>query len=176
MITCVVGNIIETKAEAIINASNGIGIMGAGVAGAIARAGGPTLVKEAKELCRKIGKPIEAGQYYKTSAGELNKNGVKFIYHAVTMMYPGGLSSLEFVSHSFRAIIQRAIRDDIKSLCVPGLGIGIGHLDKESVARIMVRIAQSFANEIEIEFRDFDEEFISYVKDFSYIGTSTTGD
>ena len=154
---------MKAETEAIVNASNGCGIMGKGVAGAIRAAAGKDIEKEAKDICRKNGTPISAGDCYKTSSGRLAKHGIKVIYHAVTMKYPGSISSLYIVGAAMRSVLSRAYKDGVKSIAIPGLGIGIGALNKEFVAKEMVRIAQKYETEMDIVLIDFNEEFIKYV-------------
>jgi O-acetyl-ADP-ribose deacetylase (regulator of RNase III) len=163
----IVGSILDTECEAIVNAANGIGVLGAGVAGAIRNAGGMAIQDEAKDICRKNGRVIEAGKCYRTGSGKLLDKGIKYVYHAVTMEYPGGRSSLKNVRDAIRAVLKQAMKDGVKSIAIPGLGTGIGGLDKESVARIMVSVADDFF-QLDVEFVDCSQEFIDYVKKFSF--------
>ena len=160
MIQFIVADITSVKAEAIVNAANGIGIMGAGVAGAISEAGGDIIQKEARGIYKDNGKPISSGCCYRTGSGNLLNNGIKYIYHAVTMEFPGSATSLDIVSKCFRATLDQVLIDGVKSLAVPALGTGIGHLDRSAVATIMVNIAEKYANCLEIYFVDIDKKFI----------------
>ena len=165
MIYAKIGDITEVKTEVICSAANGVAVMGAGVAGAIRNACGDEMQVEAKNICKKNGSPIEAGNCYITSAGKLVENGIKYVYHIVTMTYPGGQTSLKIISDAWREALRKAIVNKIKSISVTGLGIGIGHLDFESVARDMVNIAKQYAftNDIDIYFIDRDKNFIDKV-------------
>lgn len=165
MIEVVLGDITKIKVDAIVNAANGIGILGHGVAGAIRRAAGLSVQDEAKEVCRKNGKPIEEGECYSTSSGFLKEdNGVRTIYHAVTMRLPGGPSSLDIVSKVTKNVLESALVDGVKSIAIPALGTGVGRLDKSSVARIMVNIAKGFSESIDIYIVDIDASFIKEVE------------
>ena len=62
MIHANVCDITSMKVDAIVNAANGVGIMGKGVAGAITFAAGPSIQIEAKTACQKNGKPFEIGR------------------------------------------------------------------------------------------------------------------
>jgi len=167
MLYAQIGDIVEAKTEVIVNASNGIGILGANAAGAIRKAGGYEIEEEAQGICQKNQKPIEPGQCFITGPGKLRENGVKYIYHAVTMKYPGEYSSLKDVSDAWREVFRKAIQNKIKSISTTGLGTGIGRLDVDSVARDMVRIAKQYAfiNDIDVYFIDRDQEFIDRVKE-----------
>ncbi|MBX6378586.1 MAG: macro domain-containing protein, partial [Clostridia bacterium] len=79
------GDITRVAADAIVNAANGIGELGGGVAGAIRRAGGPQVQEEARRLYRQQGRPFPRGSVYVTGAGAL---AARYVLHAVTMEYP----------------------------------------------------------------------------------------
>lgn len=164
MIKAILGDITTFRADAIVNAANGVGILGAGVAGAIRRKAGMEVQTEAKDICRKNGKPIEEGECYVTNPGELSANGVKKIYHAVTMKFPGGETSLKIVTDVTKKVLTNAMLDDIRCIAFPALGTGIGGLDKSSVARIMVNIAKEFAGNMDIYFVDIDETFVKEIE------------
>ena len=163
MIIIQTGDITKIKTEAIVNAANGIGIMGKGVAGSIRKSGGYKIQKEAREICKKNGN-INEGSFYVTGPGNLLKNGVKKIYHAVTMKYPGGLTSLNTVSNVLKNIIKDAIKNKLKSIAIPGLGTGIGRLDKSVVAAKMAQIIENYHTLIDISIVDSNEYFIEMVK------------
>jgi O-acetyl-ADP-ribose deacetylase len=166
MIKIVEGNIVKiTDCEAIVNAANGVGPMGAGVARAIAQAAGQKVKNEVLKICKEDG-PFEAGQSYRSSAGDLQAIGIKYIYHAVTMKFPGGLTSYYDVENALTDVLEKAISDNIKSIAVPGLGTGIGGLDLERVAELMVRRCENYSNIINIYLVDMNETFIQMLKKF----------
>ncbi len=165
MISTEVGDITKAGTEAIVNAANGVGIMGRGVAGAIINIAGRKLENEAKSKCKENGKPFEPGQVYTTSSFKLRERGIKIVYHAVTMKFPGGITSLHFVNIAMKLTIERAIHDNIESIAFPGLGTGIGRLNKNAVAGIMVRVAKDYDHLIDIVFVDYDKIFIKKIKE-----------
>jgi len=162
MIFCQVADITDIKVDSIVNASNALGIMGAGVAGAISRAGGPEVQSEARQVCKK--RDIEAGMCFGTTPGELSQKGIKKVYHAVTMKLPGGQTGLDIVRKAMDAVLHMAITQKMKSIAFPGLGTGIGGLDKITVAALMVRVARNYMDVIDIYFVDRSQEFISEVE------------
>lgn len=145
--------------DAIVNAANGQGIMGAGVAGAIAKAMGWKEAYALKNECYQAG-GYKAGDCYISSSGDLGKHGIKAVYHAVTMEYPGGRTSLAVVEKAMRTVLDKAIQNGVKSIAFPGLGTGIGGLDKASVANLMVRVAQDYSSKISISIVGIDSDFI----------------
>ena len=162
MIYFTVGDITKSKTEAIINAANGCGIMGAGISGALKRVCGKIVEEEAKEAVKRNQKPFESGSCYYTGAGSLT--GVSKIYHAVTMTYPGRQTTKDAVKNCFDKALIMAVVDGIKDISVPGLGIGIGRLNKNVCAEIMVEIAEKYKNLIDIYFVDLNDDFIDFCK------------
>ncbi|MCS7144441.1 MAG: macro domain-containing protein [Archaeoglobaceae archaeon] len=124
------GDITKLEVDAIVNAANTHLIMGGGVAGAIKRAGG----KEIEDEAIKQG-PIKIGSAVVTSAGKLK---ARFVIHAPTM-------ELDFktdenkVRLAMIAALKKAEELNLKSLAFPALGTGVGGLEKDLVAKIMVR-------------------------------------
>jgi O-acetyl-ADP-ribose deacetylase (regulator of RNase III) len=149
--------------EAIVNAANGKGPMGFGVAGAIGEAGGLELRNAVRRICEANG-GYKEGDCYVSPSGDLAKRGIKAVYHAVTMEYPGGPTSLDIVGRAMRATLDKAVSDGIKSIAFPGLGTGVGRLNPQQVASKMVGIAESYSDRIKITIIDIDKEFIDFAK------------
>jgi O-acetyl-ADP-ribose deacetylase (regulator of RNase III) len=148
--------------EVIVNAANGKGPMGRGVAGAIGFAGGPELRNEVRRTCEASG-GYKEGDCYISGSGEMADQGIKKVYHAVTMEYPGGRTSVEIISRAMRTTLDLAVENGVKSIAFPALGTGVGGLPKQAVASAMVHIAQTYCDRIAVTLVDIDGEFISYV-------------
>src|ERR1035437_1556154 len=84
--------------EAIIVPANGVGSMQRGAARDVLEVAGMELEDEAKLRVSENNKPFEAGSYFVTGPHKMARRGVKRIYHAVTIKYPGGTSSLDAVN------------------------------------------------------------------------------
>jgi O-acetyl-ADP-ribose deacetylase len=158
-----VGDITKPKTEAIVSVANGVGIMGRGVAGAITEYAGPSVSREARELVEKQGRPYEPGEVYVTKSGRLTRRGVKSVYHAVTMKFPGGLTSVHIVNVLMRELLSLAIRKKVASIAFPGLGTGVGRLDRNAAANVMTQAAKQYDHMIEVKFIDHDPAFIKEV-------------
>jgi O-acetyl-ADP-ribose deacetylase len=156
-----VRDITRPLTEAIIVPANGIGSMQRGAARDVLEVAGLELEVESKLRVAENKQPFEPGSFFVTGPYKLARRGVKRIYHAVTIKYPGGNSSLDSVNRCVRLIFQRAIADGIKSIAVPALGTGQGRLDKSSVARLLVPIARNVCDQIDIRFIDIDKEFVN---------------
>ncbi len=145
------------KVDAIVNASNGKGPMGAGVAKSIALAGGQELVDEVKFKCKLEG-GYRAGSFFTSTSG--NMKNFKKVYHAVTMDYPGGMTSLEIIKQCVIKTLDQAIVDGITSIAFPGLGTGIGKLDAKIALETMFHIFLQYEEKIDIYFIDVNRKII----------------
>jgi O-acetyl-ADP-ribose deacetylase (regulator of RNase III) len=149
--------------EVIVNAANGKGPMGFGVAGAIGEAGGLVLRNAVRRICEAKG-GYKEGDCYISPPGDLADKGIKAVYHAVTMEYPGGPTSLFIVGQAMRNTLQQAVCNGVKSIAFTGLGTGVGRLNPQNVASIMVSIAESYIDKIKVTIIDTDKEFIEFAK------------
>ena len=131
IITIVRGDITQSQAEAIVNPANSRLIMGGGVAGAIRRAGGPTIEKEALQMA-----PIGIGDATATNAGKL---AARYVIHAPTMPLPAMSTDLESVEKATSAALRVARNLRLSSIAVPGMGTGVGGVSVNDAALTMVR-------------------------------------
>jgi O-acetyl-ADP-ribose deacetylase (regulator of RNase III) len=129
------GDITELDVDAIANAANDHLWMGAGVAGAIKRAGGEEIEREAVALA-----PIEVGQAVATGAGSLK---AKHVIHAA-VMGQDLQTTAELVSRASRRTLE--VADDLgaRSLGMPAFGTGVGGFPIERCAELMVTEARAF--------------------------------
>ncbi|MDF2534036.1 MAG: hypothetical protein K0R18_193 [Bacillales bacterium] len=141
----------------ILNAANGVGPMGSGIAGAIRRAGGTEIQEQATIMCSKH--DYQPGDIYVTSAGRLS---YRKIIHLVTMKYPGGVTSYEIVEKCLRNLVMYCRAASIKKIALPALGTGVGKLDLQKVAQLFVEILGP-AQDIEFLVVDIDPVFIYHV-------------
>jgi O-acetyl-ADP-ribose deacetylase (regulator of RNase III) len=129
-IKVITGDITKLEVDAIVNPANSQLIMGGGVAGAILRAGGDQIQKEA---LRKA--PIPIGKAVATTAGRLN---AKHVIHAPTMTRPAMPTNKENVRLATRAALDCASQIGVTSVAFPGMGTGVGGLNLEEAADVMV--------------------------------------
>lgn len=142
----------------ICNAANGIGPMGAGIAGAIRNAGGASIQNEAFLACSKAN--YQPGDLYVTNAGTLP---YKKVFHLVTMKYPGGKTSYDIVEKCLQSLISLCRMKKVTRVALPALGTGIGGLNCVNVAEIYKRVLNS-VNDIEFVVVDIDPVFIYQFK------------
>jgi O-acetyl-ADP-ribose deacetylase (regulator of RNase III) len=137
-ITLLEGDLTDQTVDAIVNAANNDLVLGSGVAGAIARRGGPSIAAE----CAAHG-PIAVGEAALTGAGEL---AARFVIHAAGMGL-GGRATEESVGNALRAALVCAARAGVRTLAVPALGTGVGGLGLQRCAEISLACARRFAEE-----------------------------
>ncbi len=159
-------SITEIEVNVIVNAANGVGAMGAGVAGAIARAGGNDLVNEFNEYCRHYNP--QPGSVFMTRSGKMD-NCFR-VYHAVTMKYPGtsyiddNEKGLDIVTACIDNIFNMFNNHPHESIAIPALATGVGGLSYYEVAKIMVKTAIAYGfhkdEKRKVIFCDLNKEFL----------------
>jgi len=124
------GDITTYAVDAIVNAANNDLILGGGLAGAIARRGGPQIQAE----CTAHG-PIEVGQAAITTAGKLP---AKYVIHQASMSL-GSKTTADSLRKSTRAVLEIAeSKPDIFTIAFPAVGTGIAGFDLTKCAEIML--------------------------------------
>jgi O-acetyl-ADP-ribose deacetylase (regulator of RNase III) len=129
-LSVVEGDITALRTDAIANAANNHLWMGAGVAGAIKRAGGEEIEREAVALG-----PIETGDAVATGAGRLH---AKFVIHGAVMGQDLKTNE-DLVARTTRRCLEVAEEVGARSLALPAFGTGVGGFSLGDCARIMVR-------------------------------------
>lgn len=147
------GDLTVQDVDAIVNAANNDLELGGGVAGAIARVGGPAIQAE----CRKLG-PIELGDAAITTGGKLK---ARYVIHAASMRL-GGRTSADSLRRSTRRSLEIAQDRGLRSIAFPAVGTGIARFPLDDCARIMldevVAHARTGGSLEEVRFVLFDRE------------------
>jgi O-acetyl-ADP-ribose deacetylase len=120
-------DITTLDVDAITNAANTRLMHGGGVAGAIARAGGPDVQRESDERA-----PIGLGEAVETTAGDMP---AKWVIHAATMEL-GGPTSADIIRRATVSALAKADELGAKSLALVAFGTGVGGFPVEEAARI----------------------------------------
>jgi O-acetyl-ADP-ribose deacetylase (regulator of RNase III) len=129
------GDIAALEVDAIANAANDQLWMGAGVAGAIKRAGGPEIETEAMAQG-----PIEVGDAVATGGGRLQARHV--IHGAV--MGQDLRTDADLVARTTRRVLEVADELGARSLGLPAFGTGVGGFPLDECAEIMVREVRGY--------------------------------
>jgi O-acetyl-ADP-ribose deacetylase len=109
--------------------------MGAGVAGAIKRAGGEEIEQEAVELG-----PIEVGDAVATGAGRLR---ARYVIHGA-VMGQDLRTSASLIRRATTRCLQVADELGLESLALPAFGTGVGGFPLDECARIMVESVRAY--------------------------------
>jgi O-acetyl-ADP-ribose deacetylase len=133
-------DVTRLEVDAIANAANTILRHGGGVAGAIARAGGPAVQRESDERA-----PLELGQAVETTAGDMP---ARWVIHAATMEL-GGPTSAEIIERATRSTLAKAEELGVRSLALVAFGTGVGGFPLQEAAGIMVGVARQHEGELE---------------------------
>ncbi len=132
------GDITTMRVDAIVNAANEALRLGAGVAGAIRRDGGPAIQRE----CDRIG-TCPVGGAVVTGAGELP---ARWVIHAVGPVWRGGEDGEEMLlASAIRAALKRAEEIGARSVALPAISTGVFGFPLERAAEISIAAARSFA-------------------------------
>src|SRR3954469_4970874 len=123
------GDITELDVDAIVNAANEHLQLGTGVAGAIARKGGPSIQEE----CNRIG-GTPVGTAVMTGAGHLK---ARRVIHAVGPRMGEGDEDKRLAA-AVRAALALADRRGMKSVALPALSTGNFGFPIDRAARIML--------------------------------------
>ena len=133
-IELVQGDITDEETDAIVNAANSGLRGGAGVDGAIHRAGGPAIMAET----RKIG-GCPTGQAVITTGGNLK---AKHVIHAVGPVYRGGTKGeAELLASAYRSSLKLASAHGLKSIAFPAISAGVYGYPLAEAARIALSTA-----------------------------------
>jgi O-acetyl-ADP-ribose deacetylase len=132
------GDITTLEVDAVANAANSALWMGSGVAGAIKRAGGEEIEREAVAQG-----PIEPGDAVATSAGRLP---ARWVIHGAAMG-PDLVTSAELIRRATRRCLEVADEHGARSLALPAFGTGVGGFAVDEAARLMVDVVTAFEPE-----------------------------
>jgi O-acetyl-ADP-ribose deacetylase (regulator of RNase III) len=129
MIEVLEADITALDVDAIANAANTQLMHGGGVAGAISRAGGPSVQRESSSKA-----PIGLGEAVETSGGDMP---CRWVIHAATMEL-GGPTSAEIIRRATASTLAKADELGARSLALVAFGTGVGGFPLDEAARIEV--------------------------------------
>jgi O-acetyl-ADP-ribose deacetylase len=133
-------DVTKLDVDAIANAANTQLMHGGGVAGAISRAGGPSVQRESDEKA-----PIGLGEAVATGAGDMP---ARWVIHAATMEL-GGPTSGPIIEQATRSTLAVAEELGCSSLALVAFGTGVGGFPIGEAARLMAGVARSHEGGLE---------------------------
>jgi O-acetyl-ADP-ribose deacetylase len=122
------GDLVEQQVDAVVNAANNDLVLGAGVAGAIRKRGGPTIQEE----CDAHG-PIEVGTAAITGGGNVP---ARYVIHAASMAL-GEITTSRSLRSSMDHSFRLAREHDVRTIAIPAVGTGIARFPTEECAIVM---------------------------------------
>jgi O-acetyl-ADP-ribose deacetylase len=129
------GDITALDVDAIANAANNHLWMGSGVAGAIKRAGGEDIERQAVAQG-----PIEVGDAVATDAGRLS---ARWVVHGAVMGQDLRTNG-DLVRQTTESCLRIADELGAESLALPAFGTGVGGFPLDECARIMVGAVRAY--------------------------------
>ena len=139
------GDITELDVDAIVNAANERLSHGGGVAGVIARKGGPVIQEESNDWIRRHGW-VATGSAGITSGGDLP---AQYVIHAVGPVYKSSSRPAEFLASAIHASLRMGEEHDVKSIAFPAISTGIFGYPMKEAAEVMLRAAIEYLEEEE---------------------------
>jgi O-acetyl-ADP-ribose deacetylase len=134
-IEVVEGDIAALEVDAIANAANDHLWMGSGVAGAIKRAGGEEIEREAVAQG-----PIEVGDAFATGAGQLP---ARWVIHGA-VMGQDLRTNAELIRTTTGSCLRVADELGAETLALPAFGTGVGGFPLDECAKIMVDAVRAY--------------------------------
>ncbi len=131
------GDITDADVDAVVNAANTRLQLGAGVAGAIRRKGGPTIQQE----CDAVG-PVSLGEAAITGAGQLK---ARYVIHAASM-HLGGLTNEGSLRDATVNSLKRAVEKKLTSIAFPAIGTGVAGFPLNRCAQVMLEEVKKHLN------------------------------
>ena len=140
-LSVVLGDITEESTDAIVNAANEQLAHGGGVAGAIARKGGPEIQAQSDAWVRANG-PVATGSAVLLGGGQLKS---KRVIHAVGPIWGSG-DEINKLASAVKAALKCA--DDVrcKSIALPAISAGIYGFPAELCAQVLLGAVQEYVD------------------------------
>ena len=134
-------DIARLDVDAVVNAANDHLWMGAGVAGALKRAGGDEIEREAMAKG-----PIKVGEAVVTGGGRLK---ARHVIHAAVMTQFLPRTSAGAIERATTVSLARAEEIGARSVGFPAFGTGVAGFPIDECARIMVAAVKAHTGSVE---------------------------
>ena len=128
MIIYTTGNLLEAKAEALVNTVNTVGVMGKGIALAFKKRF-PNNMQAYAEACKNG--EVQTGKMFVTENDDLL--GAKWIINFPTKQHWRNSSKIEWVEEGLQDLRRFIIQNEVKSIAIPPLGSSNGKLNWQNV-------------------------------------------
>ena len=155
-------DITKLTMDAIVNAANSGLTDGAGVNGAIHRAGGAVISEECRKIIATQGS-CPTGEAVITKGGNLP---ARFVIHTVGPVWYGGHhDEAEKLASCYKNSLKLAVENKLSTIAFPNISTGIFGYPKKDAAEVAVKAVKEFlSNETTINkvfFVCFDDESLN---------------
>jgi O-acetyl-ADP-ribose deacetylase (regulator of RNase III) len=147
------GNLLEAKAEALVNTVNTVGVMGKGVA-LMFKEAFPENFKAYEAACKK--KEVKVGHMFVSERRALI--GPKWIINFPTKEHWRGNSKIEWIETGLEDLKRVIVDKKIKSVAIPPLGSGNGGLNWDDV-RPRIEAALATLNDVKVIIYEPTDEY-----------------
>ena len=155
------GDITKVEADAIVNAANKELLPGGGVDGAIHRAGGPEIAREARAIADRDGN-LPTGEAVATTAGNLP---ARYVIHTVGPIWDAHPEdeATELLGRCYESCLNTALEMGCNSVAFPNISTGVYGFPKQLAGDTAVSAVRSWIDhhpgDLErVVFVVFDEE------------------
>ena len=128
MLTFITGNLLDSKAEALVNTVNTVGVMGKGIA-LMFKEAFPDNLAGYEAACKR--KEVSVGRMFVTKRANLI--GPKFIINFPTKKHWRHSSKMEWIVAGLEDLKRVIVENNIHSVALPPLGSGNGGLEWTAV-------------------------------------------
>ena len=142
MIRFVRGNLLDSEAEALVNAVNCVGVMGKGIA--------LEFKKRYPEVFKQYALGCRNGAWHPGDVWAIRSGEVKWIVHAFTKGHWREKSQLTDIVDCARYIALFVKTSKVKSIAIPALGCGNGGLPWPAVKQILEEALGDVRADVEI--------------------------
>ena len=160
------GDITRQQVDAIVNAANQRLLGGAGVDGAIHRAGGPEIMAECDRIRQQQG-GCPTGEAVITTAGLL---AAKYVIHTVGPIWNQGIDNeVKLLKSCYQTSLKLADQHCLGSVAFPNISTGVYGFPKQQAAEVAVTSVSEYFNTADtmigqVTFVCFDDENYSIYK------------
>jgi O-acetyl-ADP-ribose deacetylase (regulator of RNase III) len=129
------GDVTRQSVDAIVNAANSTLLGGAGVDGAIHRAGGAQILEECREIRRtQLPEGLPTGEAVVTSAGRL---AARYVIHTVGPIFGShGGREAELLARCYQNSLRLASEHGLSSIAFPAISTGAFGYPRAEAARV----------------------------------------
>ncbi|MBK9096903.1 MAG: macro domain-containing protein [bacterium] len=156
MLSFETNNILNVKAEVLVNSVNLFGVMGKGIALAMKQAF-PENYKLYKKACED--KEIDIGKIFVTQTGQFFP---RYIVNFPTKKHWRHPSKYEWIQAGLKSLKNWLNENKVSSIAIPPLGSGNGKLEWAVVKKMIVSELSEFENSIDIIVLEPSNQFTQY--------------